>query len=216
MRTRTTTSTGPWTRWRTPSPSIAGRWTMAWNATSSADPSSRSSGASTDDHGSGDFGTRRRARAWRGAPRRVSLLRRAAAAHLRRSRDVAAVRVVSAGRPAERHGALLSPARIRVRSVFPRAAAGIRAAGSPLHGIRLLLVVFAELARPCPSLHGQNDRGARSIRREPRDRGREQRRLSAPVLRGTRHSGARHRARRECRRDRDYQRGADAPQVLRA
>src|SRR4051812_45614019 len=59
--------------------------------------------------------------------------------HVRRPRDVAAVRELCPRRPARRDGAVLSPARPRLPALPARAAAGVRGARGDLHRVRLLL-----------------------------------------------------------------------------
>src|SRR2546422_6079696 len=87
-----------------------------------------------------------RARTHAGAAGRTSRvlppLWRAAHAHVRRSGYVAAVRELSRRGPARRDGAVLPAARVRLRSMPARAAAGVRQPRDDLPRVRLLLIVF--------------------------------------------------------------------------
>src|SRR2546427_1361511 len=118
-----------------------------------------------------------RARTHAGAAGRTSRvlppLWRAAHAHVRRSGYVAAVRELSRRGPARRDGAVLPAARVRLRSMSARAAAGVRQPRDDLPRVRLLLVVFRQLGRPRARLHGPDNRAAAAEPRQLRGGSRE-------------------------------------------
>ena len=112
------------------------------------------------------------------------------------------------GRAAERDGAVLSAARVRLRPVLPGAAARSTSRPSDIFTrVRLLLVVLdswvehaRRYAERCIERFGL---GAE----QPGRRDRQQRRLPAAALRRARHPGARHRAGRQRRRGRASSKG---------
>ena len=145
----------------------------------------------------------------------MPLLRSSAAPHLRRSRHVAAVRELRASRARQRDGAVLPAARQGLRALPARTARGVRVRRGHLHRVRVLLVVLGLVGRARPPLRRDGDRALRPRREQPRDGGREQRRLPAAARRRARHPGARHRARGQRRQGRAGPRDRHARPLLR-
>ena len=140
----------------------------------------------------------------------LSVLRGALASHPRRSGDVAAVRELSRRGPTQPDGAVLSLARVGLRAVLSGSGAGVRAARADLHRLRVLLLVFGQLAPPRQGLHRVDGEAVRSRSAEPGHRSRQQRRLSPAVFRDAGDPRARHRAGGERRAGGGRSGGADA------
>src|SRR5580658_4055183 len=79
------------------------------------------------------------------ARQRLPFLRPPSAPHLRRSRHVAALRELSAGRSAEPAGGLLPPPRVRLRALLPVAVAGVCTSRGDLQRVRVLFIVLGDL-----------------------------------------------------------------------
>jgi hypothetical protein len=150
-----------------------------------------------------------------GPTQTVPLLRGAADGRVRRSRHVPDRELARPGGPARGDGAVLSPARVRVRALLPRPGGGVRGARGDLRRLHLLLVVLDELAGPLEGVHGR-DRGTAVARSRPHGRrGGVERRLPAPVLPRARHPGDRHRAGGQRRAGGDRQGNPDDRALLR-
>ncbi len=112
-------------------------------------------------------------------------------------------------------GALLSALRLRVRAVLPGAARGVRRPRRHLLRVRVFLVLLRQLAAPRQAVRRDGRGALRPRPGKPRDRGREQRWLPAPVLCREGGSRTRDRARGECRRGGEREGGSKRGPLLR-
>src|SRR5688572_3019526 len=94
--------------------------------------------------------------------RTLPLLPSAARPRVRGPRPDAAGKLVPLRAGAGRYGAVLPAAGHGLRRMLPRPARRVRAPGRDLLGVRLLLLVFRQLARALPPLRGDGDRALRA------------------------------------------------------